>query len=132
MSNTPDRPRRVNKQALIAEMQREFSYVLPALTHAIIQRFLEKTAEYISEGTEVALREIGTVTFTKRPPTKGYNARTGETIDIPAKKFPHLKFNSVLSGVLNGKFADRSSRTPANPPEYDAYSDDADCGDEDC
>lgn len=48
--------------------------------------------EVVSEGNEVAIPNLGRVVFTERDARIAKNPRTGEAVEVPAKKAPKFKF----------------------------------------
>lgn len=49
-------------------------------------------ADVVSDGNEVAIPGLGRVKMTERASRVATNPRTGEKIDVPAKKAPSFKF----------------------------------------
>lgn len=49
-------------------------------------------ADVVSDGNEVAIPGLGRVKMTERAARVATNPRTGEKIDVPAKKAPGFKF----------------------------------------
>lgn len=67
--------------------------VLNALTEAI--------TESLSNGNKVTLVGFGTFTVSDRNPRKGRNPKTGELIDIPAKRVARFRPGTSLNNELN-------------------------------
>mgnify|MGYP006297959035 CR=1 FL=1 len=55
----------------------------------------------LSKGEKVKLVNFGTFTVVERKARKGRNPRTGESIDIPAKKVVKFKPGKQLKGLVN-------------------------------
>lgn len=49
-------------------------------------------AEVLSEGNEVAIPDLGRVKITERAARVATNPRTGEKVEVPAKKAPKFQF----------------------------------------
>ena len=49
-------------------------------------------ADAITKGEEVAIPEIGRVTIVEKPARTCRNPRTGEKVEVPAKKAPKFQF----------------------------------------
>jgi len=67
--------------------------VLDALTATI--------SNSLSEGEKVTLTGFGTFTTSNRTARKGRNPKTGESIDIPAKKVARFKAGTSLVKRVN-------------------------------
>ena len=67
--------------------------VLDAITSVI--------AETLSKGEKVTLVGFGTFTTTDRNARKGRNPKTGEVIEIPAKRVAKFKAGSELTKNVN-------------------------------
>ncbi len=57
-------------------------------------------AEALSNGEKVTLVGFGTFTTTERQARKGRNPKTGEVIDIPAKRVARFKAGSELTKTV--------------------------------
>ena len=55
----------------------------------------------LKKGNEVRLVGFGTFLVSNRPATTGRNPRTGESIQIPAKKVPKFRAGKVLKKTVN-------------------------------
>ena len=66
-----------------------------------LEGFIKATSETLQKGDKIALVGFGSFSVTERSARKGKNPRTGEVIDIAAKKSVKFKAGSELSGALN-------------------------------
>lgn len=66
-----------------------------------LEGFITATSETLQKGDKIALVGFGSFSVTERSARKGKNPRTGEVIDIAAKKSVKFKAGSELSGALN-------------------------------
>lgn len=57
-------------------------------------------ADVVSEGNEVAIHGLGRVKMTERAARVATNPRTGEKIDVPAKKAPSFKFEKNVKEAV--------------------------------
>ena len=55
----------------------------------------------LKNGNEVRLVGFGTFLVSNRAATTGRNPRTGESIQIPAKKVPKFRAGKVLKSTVN-------------------------------
>ena len=56
--------------------------------------------EVVSEGNEVAIPNLGRVVFTERASRIAKNPRTGEAVEVPAKKAPKFKFSKNVKDAV--------------------------------
>lgn len=70
-----------------------------------VENVLETLVDVIwivfSEGGEVTLPGLGKLTVKDKPARKGRNPKTGEEIDIPAKRVPHFSAAKALKDAVN-------------------------------
>lgn len=59
-------------------------------------------AEVVSEGNEVSITGLGSVKIEMRSARTSRNPRTGEAIDVPAKKTPKFKFSKNIKEAVAG------------------------------
>lgn len=55
----------------------------------------------LADGDKVTLVGFGTFTTTERPARKAMNPKTGEIIDVPAKRVAKFKPGASLSNTVN-------------------------------
>lgn len=57
-------------------------------------------AEVLSEGNEVAIPDLGRFKIADRPARTARNPRTGETVDVPAKKTMKLQLSKNIKAAV--------------------------------
>lgn len=57
-------------------------------------------AEVLSEGNEVAIPDFGRFKIADRPARTARNPRTGETVDVPAKKTMKLQLSKNIKAAV--------------------------------
>ena len=57
----------------------------------IVDLFFNQIVQRLADGGRVELRGFGAFSTRQRDPRKGRNPRTGETVDVPAKRVPYFK-----------------------------------------
>ena len=57
-------------------------------------------ADVISGGEEVAIPNVGRVKIAERPAHMANNPRTGEKVDVPAKKVPKFQFSKNIKEAV--------------------------------
>ena len=58
-------------------------------------------AEVLSEGNEVAIPDLGRFKIADRPARTARNPRTGETVDVPAKKTMKLQLSKNIKMAVS-------------------------------
>ncbi|GAB5388894.1 MAG: HU family DNA-binding protein [Alphaproteobacteria bacterium] len=71
-------------------------------TGKVLDGILEAITGAMSSGDEVRLVGFGTFSVSERAASKGRNPRTGEPIDIAARKLPRFKAGTGLKEAVNG------------------------------
>ena len=67
----------------------------------ILDIFFNNIIERLAEGGRVELRGFGAFSTRAREPRKGRNPRTGEAVDVPAKRVPYFKPGKEMRARLN-------------------------------
>ncbi|MFB0612025.1 integration host factor subunit beta [Aurantiacibacter poecillastricola] len=67
----------------------------------VVDIFFEEIAQRLAEGGRVELRGFGTFSTRERESRTGRNPRTGETVDVPAKRVPYFKPGKEMRERLN-------------------------------
>ena len=67
----------------------------------VVTIFFDEIATRLAEGGRVELRGFGTFSTRQREARAGRNPRTGETVDVPAKRAPYFKPGKEMRQRLN-------------------------------
>ncbi|MBN2430855.1 MAG: integration host factor subunit beta [Acidobacteria bacterium] len=67
----------------------------------VVQTILDSIIESLQDGEKVELRGFGSFKIRVRGPRKGRNPKTGESVDVPAKKIPYFKPGKELRDLIN-------------------------------
>jgi integration host factor subunit beta len=70
-------------------------------TETIVNILLSSITEALSEGDKVELRGFGSFRIRKRNPREGRNPKTGDTVQIPAKRVPFFKAGKELREMVD-------------------------------
>ena len=70
-------------------------------SNQVVDAITSVIAESLSKGEKVTLVGFGTFTTTDRNARKGRNPKTGEVIEIPAKRVAKFKAGSELTKNVN-------------------------------
>lgn len=66
-----------------------------------VNEFLSQLVGEIESGKEVRIAELGTFKVATRKAHTGRNPATGESVQVPEKKVPQLKFNERIRRNMN-------------------------------
>ena len=67
----------------------------------VLDIFFDEITERMAEGGRVELRGFGTFSTREREARTGRNPRTGEAVDVPAKRVPYFKPGKEMRERLN-------------------------------
>ena len=56
-----------------------------------VKTILDTMSTKLAEGGRIEIRGFGSFCLNHRPPRKGRNPKTGESVLVPAKSVPHFK-----------------------------------------
>ena len=70
-------------------------------TETVVNILLNSITEALSEGDKVELRGFGSFRIRKRNPREGRNPKTGDTVQIPAKRVPFFKAGKDLREMVD-------------------------------
>jgi len=68
----------------------------------VVEIFFDEVSERLVEGGRVELRGFGAFSTRQRQARTGRNPRTGETVELPAKRVPYFKPGKEIRERLNG------------------------------
>jgi len=67
----------------------------------IVQTVLDSIIGSLQDGEKVELRGFGSFRLRQRSSRMGRNPKTGERVDVPAKKIPYFKPGKELKELIN-------------------------------
>ena len=67
----------------------------------VVDIFFDEIAERLAEGGRVELRGFGAFSTREREARRGRNPRTGDAVDVPAKRVPYFKAGKDMRRRLN-------------------------------
>ena len=73
----------------------------PEEIEQVVDIFFEEITQRLAEGGRVELRGFGTFSTREREARTGRNPRTGESVDVPAKRVPYFKPGKEMRERLN-------------------------------
>ncbi|MPT47396.1 MAG: integration host factor subunit beta [Sphingobium sp.] len=96
------------RSELIQRLAEENSNLTLVEVERIVEIFFSEITEQLANGGRVELRGFGAFTARARDARVGRNPRTGESVDIEAKKVPFFKPGKEIRDRLNGADSDIS------------------------
>lgn len=67
----------------------------------VVDIFFDEIAQRLAEGGRVELRGFGAFSTRERGARKGRNPRTGDAVEVPAKKVPYFKPGKDMRHLIN-------------------------------
>ena len=96
----------IDEVSRLAELTRKDSEV-------IVETIFDSVVRSLRAGDKIEIRGFGSFRTRQRRPRVGRNPKTGERVDVPAKKIPFFKPSKELKDLVNEA---AGSTTPAVPP----------------
>ena len=90
----------MNKADLVNSLS-ENTGLTKTKSNEVIDVIVSTISEALRSGDKVTLVGFGTFTTTQRDARKGRNPKTGETIEIPAKRVAKFKAGTELTKSVN-------------------------------
>jgi integration host factor subunit beta len=89
------------RSELLQQLARENPDLRADEVEQVVDIFFEQIAGRLADGGRVELRGFGAFSTRERPARKGRNPRTGEAVDVPAKRVPYFKPGKEMRRMLN-------------------------------
>ncbi|MBI4685121.1 MAG: integration host factor subunit beta [Nitrospirae bacterium] len=70
-------------------------------TEIVLETVFESIKESLKKGDKIEIRGFGNFRLKTRNARKARNPKTGESVDVPAKKVLHFKVGKELRELLN-------------------------------
>jgi integration host factor subunit beta len=87
----------------------------------LVEIVFESIIETLNHGEKIELRGFGSFRVRERGARRGRNPKTGDPVDIPAKRVPYFKPGKELKELINeDEGAGDDSATAAAPSDPDA------------
>lgn len=88
-----------------SELVKKLEFENPEMTgeeiEKIVDLFFNQIIQRLAEGGRVEIRGFGAFSTRSRNPRKGRNPRTGDAVDVPAKRVPYFKPGKEIRERLN-------------------------------
>jgi integration host factor subunit beta len=100
------------KADLIEEVARAAELTLQD-SEAIVEAVLRTLTTTVRRGEKIEVRGFGSFRVREREARRGRNPKTGEPVDVPAKRIPYFKPGKELKELINGKAAEEDGNGKA-------------------
>ena len=97
----------IDEVSRLAELTRRDSEV-------IVETIFESVVRSLRAGDKIEIRGFGSFRTRQRKPRVGRNPKTGDRVEVPAKKIPYFKPSKELKDLVN-TFHEAPAATPAAP-----------------
>jgi len=82
-------------------------------SESIVETIFDSIIESIQKGDKIEIRGFGSFRTRQRKPRMGRNPKTGERVEVPAKKIPFFKPSKELKDLVNEGGTAGGPTTPA-------------------
>jgi len=82
----------------------------------IVDTLFESVIGALKSGDKIEIRGFGSFRTRQRNSRIGRNPKTGEKVDVPAKRVPFFKPSKELRDSVNSKAGDTDTIDPHHPP----------------
>jgi integration host factor subunit beta len=81
----------------------------------IVETIFDSIVHSLRAGDKIEIRGFGSFRTRQRNPRVGRNPKTGDRVEVPAKKIPFFKPSKELKDLVNSTAA-QPAPTPTEPP----------------
>lgn len=89
------------RSELLEKLAHENPELKPDEIEKIVDLFFNQITQKLAEGGRIELRGFGAFSTRERKPRIGRNPRTGESVQVPAKRVPYFKPGKEIRERLN-------------------------------
>src|SRR5450755_2584813 len=98
----------IDEVSRLAELTRKDSEV-------IVETIFDSVVRSLRAGDKIEIRGFGSFRTRQRKPRVGRNPKTGERVDVPAKKIPFFKPSKELKDLVNNSAGPIPAAAPSAP-----------------
>ena len=91
----------MTKSVLIDKVAEKVEGLTRKQTEIIVETVFEGIKDALAKGEKTEIRGFGNFRLKTRNPRKARNPKTGESVDVPAKRVLHFKVGKELRELLN-------------------------------
>ena len=84
-------------------------------SETIVETIFDSIIEAIQKGEKIEIRGFGSFRTRQRRGRVGRNPKTGEKVEVPAKRIPFFKPSKELKDLVNNAAAEQVAVTPPAP-----------------
>ena len=99
----------IDEVSRLAELTRKDSEV-------IVETIFDSVVRSLRVGDKIEIRGFGSFRTRQRKPRVGRNPKTGDRVEVPAKKIPFFKPSKDLKDLVNGEASQARTAPAATPP----------------
>jgi len=99
----------VEEVSRVTELTRKDSEV-------IVDQLFDSVIKALKSGDKLEVRGFGSFRVRQRNARVGRNPKTGEKVEVPAKRVPYFKPSKELKDLINDGAASSAPSTPAGSP----------------
>ena len=81
----------------------------------LVEIVFESIIDTLNQGEKIELRGFGSFRVRERGARRGRNPKTGDPVDIPAKRVPYFKPGKELKELINEEEGGAQSNDPTDP-----------------
>lgn len=111
----PERTTLMTKADLIDEVSR-LAELTRKDSEVIVETIFDSVVRSLRAGDKIEIRGFGSFRTRQRKPRTGRNPKTGEKVEVPAKKIPFFKPSKELKDLVNEGIPDAAAGASAAPP----------------
>ena len=89
------------RSELLAALARDNPELRTEEVEQVLDIFFDEISQRLADGGRVELRGFGAFSTREREARKGRNPRTGDAVDVPAKRVPFFKPGKEMRQRLN-------------------------------
>ena len=93
----------MTRSQLILRLTQQHPHLAHDEVERIVKTIFEKISEALARGERVELRGFGSFAVKEYAPRVSRNPRTGEAVQVPARRHPHFKSGKELRRRINAK-----------------------------
>ncbi|MBX7536703.1 integration host factor subunit beta [Qipengyuania flava] len=91
------------RSELLAAISKDNPELRAEEVEQVVDIFFDEISQRLSEGGRVELRGFGAFSTREREARQGRNPRTGDLVDVPAKRVPYFKPGKEIRERLNNE-----------------------------
>jgi integration host factor subunit beta len=99
----------IDEVSRLAQLTRKDSEV-------IVETIFDSVVRSLRAGDKIEIRGFGSFRTRQRKARTGRNPKTGEKVDVPAKKIPFFKPSKELKDMVNEGVVEAAAGPPASAP----------------